>query len=55
MTEDPLVVPSGAVAFVAEQLDLDPACLADFGQRPKTAYEHAREIRELLGYRARRV
>ncbi|WP_171075158.1 DUF4158 domain-containing protein [Nonomuraea basaltis] len=24
---------------------------ADYGQRPKTAYEHAWEIRELLGYR----
>ncbi|MBB5775882.1 DUF4158 domain-containing protein [Nonomuraea jabiensis] len=51
LTEDPLVVPPGAVAFVAEQLDLDPACLADYGQRPKTAYEHAWEIRKLPGYR----
>ncbi|MEU8148781.1 DUF4158 domain-containing protein [Nonomuraea sp. NPDC048901] len=51
LTEDPLAVPSGAVAFVAEQLDLDPACFADYGQRPKTAYEHAWQIRELLGYR----
>ncbi|MEV8634209.1 DUF4158 domain-containing protein [Streptosporangium sp. NPDC051023] len=51
LTEDPLAVPPGAVAFVAEQLDLDPLCLADYGQRPKTAYEHAWEIRELLGYR----
>ncbi|WP_218671295.1 DUF4158 domain-containing protein [Microbispora sp. GKU 823] len=47
LTEDPLAVPPGAVAFVAEQLDLDPACLADCGQRPKTAYEHAWQIREL--------
>ncbi|MFI7643372.1 DUF4158 domain-containing protein [Nonomuraea sp. NPDC049400] len=32
LTEDPLVAPPGAVAFVAEQLDLDPACLAGYGQ-----------------------
>ncbi|MET9248024.1 DUF4158 domain-containing protein [Nonomuraea sp. NPDC003709] len=51
LTENPLAVPSGAVAFVAEQLDLDPACFADYRQRPKTAYEHAWQIRELLGYR----
>ncbi|MEV6036591.1 DUF4158 domain-containing protein [Nonomuraea sp. NPDC052116] len=51
LTENPLAVPSGAVAFVAEQPDPDPACLADYGQRPTTSYEHAWQIRELPGYR----
>jgi hypothetical protein len=36
---------------VAEQLNLDPGRLAEYGQRRKTAYEHAWQIRELLGYR----
>ncbi|MDR8412395.1 DUF4158 domain-containing protein [Nonomuraea sp. 3-1Str] len=51
LTEDPLAVPPGAVAFVAEQLGLDPAHLADYGHRQQTVYEHAWEIRQLLGYR----
>lgn len=37
--------------FVAEQLELDPECLAGYGRRQQTVYEHAWEIRELLGYR----
>lgn len=52
LTDDPLAVPPETVAFVAEQLGLDPAHLADYGQRQQTVYEHAWEIRELLDYRA---
>ncbi|MER5324599.1 DUF4158 domain-containing protein [Streptosporangium roseum] len=50
LTEDPLGVPPGAVAFVAEQLGLDPLELSGYGRRQQTVYEHAWEIRELLGY-----
>ncbi|MGW4476111.1 DUF4158 domain-containing protein [Nonomuraea sp. NPDC004354] len=50
LTEAPTQVPAGAVGFVAEQLQLDPADLADYGQRQQTVYEHAWEIRELLGF-----
>ncbi|WP_344315970.1 DUF4158 domain-containing protein [Acrocarpospora pleiomorpha] len=51
LTEDPLAVPPGVVAFVADQLALDPSDFAGYGQRQQTVYEHAWEIRELLGYR----
>ncbi|MEV0198500.1 DUF4158 domain-containing protein [Nonomuraea sp. NPDC050691] len=51
LTEDPLAAPPGAVAFVAEQVGLDPANLADYGHRQQTVYEHVWEIRRLLGYR----
>lgn len=51
LTDDSLAVPPEAVVFVAEQLGLDPAQLADYGQRQQTVYEHAWDIRELLGYR----
>ncbi|MEU9889038.1 DUF4158 domain-containing protein [Sphaerisporangium sp. NPDC051011] len=51
LTENPTAVPDGVVAFVAEQLDVDAACFADYGRRPQTVYQHAWEIRELLGYR----
>ncbi|MGW0447946.1 Tn3 family transposase [Streptosporangium sandarakinum] len=51
LTENPTAVPGGVVAFAAEQLDLDPVCFPDYTQRQQTAYEHAWEIRDLLGYR----
>lgn len=51
LTEAPIDVPAGAVAFAAEQLDLDPGCLSEYGRRPKTPYEDAWQIRQLLGYR----
>ncbi|WP_433357114.1 DUF4158 domain-containing protein [Microtetraspora malaysiensis] len=47
LTDAPLAVPPDAVGFVAEQLDLDPAHFADYGQQ-QTVYEHAWEIRKLL-------
>ena len=50
LTENPTAVPAGVVAFVAEQLDVDPDCFTEYGQWQQTAYEHAWEIRELLGY-----
>ncbi|MEV2271976.1 DUF4158 domain-containing protein [Nonomuraea africana] len=37
--------PPGAVAFMAEQLAMDPAQFADYARRQQTVYEHAWEIR----------
>ncbi|MGW1412194.1 DUF4158 domain-containing protein [Streptomyces sp. NPDC002403] len=51
LVDDPVAVPASTVVFVAEQLQLDPACLADYTARPKTAYEHTWEIRDAYGYR----
>jgi hypothetical protein len=51
LTEKPAAVPAGVVGFVGEQLGVDPAELAEYGRRAQTVYEHAWEIRELLGYR----
>ncbi|WP_271217556.1 DUF4158 domain-containing protein [Streptosporangium carneum] len=48
LAEDPLDVPGVVLAFAAEQLDIDPACAIEYLTRPKTAYEHAWEIRDLL-------
>ncbi|MBG0823619.1 Tn3 family transposase [Planomonospora sp. ID91781] len=51
LTEDPTAVPARVAAFVAEQLGVAPEEFAEYGQRQQTVYEHAWEIRELLGYR----
>ena len=49
--EDPLDVPWLAVEFVAEQLGIaDPSRAKQYLDRPKTAYEHAWEIRTKRGY-----
>ncbi|GAA2788985.1 DUF4158 domain-containing protein [Nonomuraea dietziae] len=48
LAEDPLDVPMQVLEFVAEQLDIDPACAPEYVARPKPAYEHAWEIRDLL-------
>ncbi|WP_344948297.1 Tn3 family transposase [Sphaerisporangium flaviroseum] len=48
LTEDPLDVPGAVLEFVAEQLNIDPACAIEYLSRPKTAYEHTWEIRDLL-------
>ncbi|WP_433471686.1 DUF4158 domain-containing protein [Spirillospora sp. CA-142024] len=37
------------VEFAAEQAEVDQACAPAYLARPKTAYEHAWEIRDLLG------
>jgi TnpA family transposase len=48
----PVEVPDVVIRFVAEQLDIDdPSCLKLYPDRLPTQHEHAREIRELLGYR----
>lgn len=47
----PTDVPAGVVAYVAAQLGIrDVACLADYAERPATAWEHAAEIRRIYGY-----
>ncbi|MEY9211531.1 DUF4158 domain-containing protein [Thermobifida halotolerans] len=49
--DHPTRVPERAVAFVADQLDLDPGCLPEYRARAQTAYEHAWQIRDTFGYR----
>jgi TnpA family transposase len=49
---DPIDVPTVVVDYVAEQLGIaDASCIKAYGERPKTAYEHAWEIQRALGYR----
>lgn len=49
--EDPLAVPWPVVEHLAEQLEIeDPSCIKEYTERPKTAYEHAWEIRDAYGY-----
>ncbi|MEV4285952.1 DUF4158 domain-containing protein [Nonomuraea bangladeshensis] len=48
LAEGPSDVPPEVLEFVAAQLDVDPACAPEYLMRPKTAYEHAWEIRDLL-------
>ncbi|MCY0924393.1 MULTISPECIES: DUF4158 domain-containing protein [unclassified Streptomyces] len=48
----PAKVPPGVAAFVADQLGIDdPSCLEGYPDRQTTQYEHAKEIRSLLGVR----
>ena len=45
-------VPPNVIAYVAAQLGIhDVACLAEYGARSNTAWEHAAEIRRVYGYR----
>jgi hypothetical protein len=49
---DPVGVPQIVIDYVAEQLGIDdPSCVKLYPERPQTQYEHAWEIRDLLGYR----
>ncbi|MFJ7271998.1 Tn3 family transposase [Streptomyces sp. NPDC099050] len=49
--EDPLVVPWPVVEHLTAQLGIeDPSCVKRYTERPKTAYEHAWEIRDAYGY-----
>jgi TnpA family transposase len=49
---EPTDVPPNVVAYVAAQLGIrDVACLAEYGARSNTAWEHAAEIRRVYGYR----
>ena len=51
--EDPLEVPWPVVEYLAGQLGIaDASCVKRYTDRPKTAYEHAWEIRQAYGYRA---
>lgn len=45
------LVPLEAVTFVAEQLDIDPAALADYAARAPTRYEHLEALRHIFGFR----
>ena len=50
--EDPLDVPWPVVEYLAGQLGIaDASCVKAYADRPKTAYEHAWEIRRTYGYR----
>lgn len=50
--EDPLAVPWPVVDYLAEQLGIgDPSQVKKYGERLKTAYEHAWMIRDAYGYR----
>ena len=49
---DPVGVPQVVIDYVAEQLGIDdPSCVKLYPERLQTQYEHAWEIRDLLGYR----
>lgn len=49
---DPTAVPTSVVQEVARQLAVrDPSCLARYRDRPPTHRDHAREIRQVYGYR----
>jgi TnpA family transposase len=45
------IVPTMAVAFVAEQLHASPAALRDYGARSQTRTEHLQQIQLHLGFR----
>lgn len=48
----PSDVPNVVVEFLAEQLGIDdPGCIKDYPVRLPTQHEHAREVRDRLGYR----
>ena len=49
---DPLDVPDEVIGYVAAQLKIDDLSnISAYGEREKTAYEHAWEIRRAYGYR----
>lgn len=49
---DPVGVPEVVIRYMAEQLDIaDWLCVKRYPERLQTQYEHAWEIRDLLGYR----
>jgi len=50
---DPLDVPEEVISYVADQLKIDELSnINAYGEREKTAYEHAWEIRRAYGYRS---
>ncbi len=49
---DPIHVPDGMVAYIAQQLDIPQTdCLPRYLERPTTHWEHAQIIRQRYGYR----
>jgi hypothetical protein len=51
---DPVSVPEVVIRYMAEQLGIaDWSCAKLYPERLQTQYEHAWEIRDLLGYRGR--
>jgi TnpA family transposase len=48
---DLTTAPAGAVAYIADQLDLDPALLARYGLRAHTRTDHFQHILAYLGFR----
>src|SRR5215207_4874854 len=48
---DPTDVPQGVVTYVAAQLGVEAASLADYSLREPTHNEHAAEIRQAYGYK----
>jgi Domain of unknown function (DUF4158) len=46
------LVPIEMARFVAEQLDIDPAALADYATRAQTRYDQLDALRELFGFRS---
>ncbi|MBA9005696.1 hypothetical protein HNR21_004578 [Actinomadura cellulosilytica] len=49
MADTPLEVPAEVIGFAAEQVGVERECAPEYLTRPKTAYEHSWEIRDLLG------
>src|SRR6266481_1628170 len=43
--------PAAMLAFIAEQLALEPANFGDYAERDQTRREHLAEIQTLVGYR----
>jgi len=48
---DLTTAPTGAVAYVAEQLDLDPALSTRYGMRAHTRTDHFQRVMAYLGFR----
>jgi len=48
---DLTTAPAGAVAYIADQLDLDPASLARYGLRAHTRTDHFQRVLAYLGFR----
>lgn len=49
--QNPTDVPKGVIACIANQLNMDDACLPRYLDRPPTRLEHTLEIQRLYGYR----
>src|SRR3546814_2922962 len=46
------LIPHAPLAFVADQLDLDPRVLADYAVRGPTRYEQLDTLRDVFGFRS---